>query len=126
MATVNRVYILIAFILSAIASIFNLVSIGTEEWITGSIVGQNGTGDVNDVHYGLFQGTYKRFIAFPNTYELTSQCSVHPNKELSSEECILCSSDMQFQTQYMRAALRAGCRRTRDLTRQFIHQHLRP
>ncbi|KAH1009496.1 uncharacterized protein LOC109535235 [Dendroctonus ponderosae] len=91
MATVNRVYILIAFILSAIASIFNFVSIGTEEWITGSSVWLNGTGDVNYVHYGLFQGTYKRIVPFSTTYQLTMTCSFKNNIcallcELDAEE----------------------------------------
>lgn len=75
MATINRVYIVLAFIFSGIAVIFNIVSLATEQWIRGEATWVNATTDINYVYYGLFQGNYQR-APFSITYKLTGKESV--------------------------------------------------
>ncbi|CAG9760946.1 unnamed protein product [Ceutorhynchus assimilis] len=79
MATTNRLYILVAFVFSSVAAIFNIVSLGTEYWITGTALWINSTSDTSEVTYGLFQGIYKRNVAFPYTYEITMTCDFANN-----------------------------------------------
>lgn len=76
MATINRVYIVLAFVFSGIAVIFNIVSLATEQWITGEATWVNATTDINYVYYGLFQGNYQRNVPFSTTYKLTGKESV--------------------------------------------------
>lgn len=79
MATINRVYIVLAFIFSGIAVIFNIVSLATEQWIRGEATWVNATTDINYVYYGLFQGNYQRNAPFSTTYKLTATCSFQHN-----------------------------------------------
>ena len=77
MARTNRIYVLAAFFLSAIAAVFNIVSLGTEQWIhCAALVSEDSNGAPNTVNYGLFQGNYKRTVPVSSVYQITSKWDV--------------------------------------------------
>lgn len=78
MATTNRTYILVAFLISGIAAVFNIASLATEQWVYGETAFWDSAGGSNTVHFGLFQGNYVR-MPFSTNYQLTMTCSFQHN-----------------------------------------------
>ncbi|XP_066145314.1 uncharacterized protein [Euwallacea fornicatus] len=79
MATTNRVFIVIAFVLSGIAALFNTVSLSTEKWITARASDVSDLTDTNYINYGLFFGNYKMTYPSAGTYEISITCNFKYN-----------------------------------------------
>ncbi|XP_066260830.1 uncharacterized protein [Euwallacea similis] len=79
MATTNRVFIVIAFVFSLKAAIFNIVALSTEKWITANAGDVSNPTDRNYVNYGLFLGNYKMTFPSGAVYELVITCNFKNN-----------------------------------------------
>ncbi|XP_030754573.1 clarin-3-like [Sitophilus oryzae] len=89
MATTNRIYILATFLVSSIALIFNIVSLSTEQWITGKLSDlTDTTQDFSYINYGLFRGNYRRYVSIRASYQVEMTCN------FANNVCaLLCSAD---------------------------------
>ncbi|KAL1498319.1 hypothetical protein ABEB36_009135 [Hypothenemus hampei] len=97
MATTNRKLIFLSCVLSAIAVLVNLVSLSTLQWITARCYSVDGVGETNLIHYGLFQGVYKRNFPVSTVYELQMTCN------FGSNVCaLLCGLDQESRSDLLK------------------------
>lgn len=67
--------ILATCVTSALAAIIGMVSLGTEDWVSAecNIAGSSSQNGV--VNYGLFSGTYERYVVTTDFYQITITCN---------------------------------------------------
>ncbi|GLV44406.1 hypothetical protein CBL_10210 [Carabus blaptoides fortunei] len=83
MAKTRRAFVFLTFLVSCTSVILAIVSIATENWITGEVVVSNQlepNTKASNVYYGLFAGTFEKYIlASPIKETLTTVCIVSEN-----------------------------------------------
>lgn len=73
MATTNNIYILGVSIISGIATIFHIMSLSTEQWVTSTIFQPQSDNRKSSFNYGLFKGNYARDMTTYSIYEVESK-----------------------------------------------------